>query len=157
MIKSFFTYNKAVFLCELCSQVMYDKNEAVVHPQNSHHLMKYKEHIRANVAQEIQFMEEKMSALTEYCKRRQVKVSETASDVITEQPTEHSKSCTGLADRQNFYFSASQPPLTPKYVFKLTFMMTASSVFSIVIRKHKLYLMVQLHISRVLKMDYVIP
>ncbi|XP_042882788.1 zinc finger protein 318-like [Penaeus japonicus] len=102
-----FLHTTTVFFCELCSQVMYDKNEAVVHPQNSHHLMKYKEHIRANVAQEIQFMEEKMSALTEYCKRRQVKVSETASDVITEQPTEHSKSCTGLADKETSNLDSS--------------------------------------------------
>lgn len=48
-----------------------------------------------------------MSALTEYCKRRQVKVSETASDVITEQPTEHSKSCTGLADKETSNLDSS--------------------------------------------------
>ncbi|XP_047493081.1 zinc finger protein 318-like isoform X2 [Penaeus chinensis] len=95
-----FLHSTTVFFCELCSQVMYDKDEAILHPQKSQHLMKYKEHIQVNVTQEIQFMKEKMSALTEYCKKRQVKVVKNASVVITDCPTESSKSCTGSPDKE---------------------------------------------------------
>ncbi|XP_063591186.1 uncharacterized protein LOC134768341 [Penaeus indicus] len=102
-----FLHSTTVFFCELCSQVMYDKDEAILHPQKSQHLTKYKEHIQANVTQEIQFMKEKMSALTEYCKKRQAKVVKNAPVAITDCPAESSKSCTVSPDKETSNLDSS--------------------------------------------------
>nr|XP_045601629.1 fap1 adhesin-like [Procambarus clarkii] len=105
-----FLHSTKIFICELCESILWNAQDAALHPQSSHHAQKYKEHVQKNTDQERSFLTEKMNALTKYFKERKARsqnnpTKETSKVIITEGA--HKQSENGSRDQRVLHKSES--------------------------------------------------